>query len=161
MTKVGKTDGFEFFLYFAQSRVYWVFLGTKMQKTEILQNLLDFSGILMWWQLWPCLKDPSLVVFVYKIDTSQFCLKYVPWIFLKFYMIPLIWKLVKVIFFFSRKFLLLSKLEHFCQSRLYTNFLWENVRKNVCQFFLFSNEHITLDRTLLYNEINLSFLSAN
>ena len=64
-------------------------------------------------------------------------------------------------FFFSRKFLLLSKLEHFCQSRLYTNFLWENVRKNVCQFFLFSNEHITLDRTLLYNEINLSFLSAN
>ena len=101
MTKVGKTDGFEFFLYFAQSRVYWVFLGTKMQKTEILQNLLDFSGILMWWQLWPCLKDPSLVVFVYKIDTSQFCLKYVPWIFLKFYMIPLIRKLVKVIFFFK------------------------------------------------------------
>ena len=98
-----KTDGLEFLLYFAQSRVlYWVFLGTKMQKTKVLQNLLDFSGIS---RNFPGSKGPFLVVFVYKIDKSQFFLKYVPWIFLTFSMIPLIRKLVKVIvfFFFFRK----------------------------------------------------------
>ena len=133
ITKVDKTDGLEFLLYFAQSRVlYWVFLGTKMQKTKVLQNLLDFSGIS---RNFPGSKGPFLVVFVYKIDKSQFFLKYVPWIFLTFSMIPLIRKLVKVIvfFFFSGKFLLLPKLQYFGQSRLYANFVWEN-RKNVSQF---------------------------
>ena len=151
----------QFFLYFTQNGV---FSGTKMQKQKILQNLLiRLIQNLIWWQLWLCLKDPSLDFFEYKIDTR--CLKYFQWknIFHDAYHLRVgksdFLVFLQKTFYYYPNWSILANQD--CE-QIFLGKILERTFVSFCKIFveLFRNEHITFDTTLSSNEFNLSFLST-